>query len=298
MKTNSSMPAAVKRYLHLMGGTLGLIGVIFVIMKLGSYAHEINLTRFNMEDGFLILFLSLLYGASNILLAQAWWYLLSFLGNKTTQTWAIKTYGISQLAKYVPGNIFHLAGRQAMGMAAGFKAGVLVKSTLWELGLLTVAGTLFSLLAVPLILPDVSKSTAIMAFIVLVIGCVRVMKRLLSSAVGSALLRQITFLAISGVIFIVATLIVTPKIIPSAIFIPLCGAYVVAWLAGLVTPGAPAGAGVREMVLLFLLDGLITPVDLLLVVVLGRIITILGDLFFFIIALKYFNERQICTKCP
>ena len=298
MKTDISMPTLVKRYLHLIGGALGLIGVIFVIIKLGSYAHEINLTRFNMTDGFLILFLSLLYGASNILLAQAWWYLLSFLGNKTTQTWAIKTYGISQLAKYVPGNIFHLAGRQAMGMAAGFTAGVLVKSTLWELGLLTVAGTLFGLLAVPLILPDLSKSTPIIIFIVLVIGCICVMKHLLSSAVGSAFLRQITFLAISGFIFIVAILIVAPKIITSAIFIPLCGAYVVAWLAGLVTPGAPAGAGVREMVLLFLLDGLITPVDLLLVVVLGRIITVLGDLFFFIIALKYFKARQICTKSP
>jgi uncharacterized membrane protein YeaQ/YmgE (transglycosylase-associated protein family) len=44
----------------------------------------------------------------------------------------------------------------------------------------------------------------------------------------------------------------------------ICGAYVVAWLAGLLTPGAPA--------------------DLLTAIVLGRIVTVFGDVVFYLLA--------------
>ena len=60
-----------------------------------------------------------------------------------------------------------------------------------------------------------------------------------------------------------------------------CGAYTAAWLAGFVTPGAPAGLGVRELVLVFLLDGHAAEPDLLPAVVLSRVVTVLGDTFFF-----------------
>ncbi|MGD9700712.1 hypothetical protein [Acinetobacter sp.] len=59
----------------------------------------------------------------------------------------------------------------------------------------------------------------------------------------------------------------------------------VAWLVGLITPGAPAGVGVREMVLLFLLGDQIAHLNLLLAVLLGRIVTMGGDLLFFIISI-------------
>lgn len=66
------------------------------------------------------------------------------------------------------------------------------------------------------------------------------------------------------------------------LWIPLSGVYVLAWLAGLVTPGAPAGVGVRELVLLFLLKGIVAEADLLLAVVLGRVVTVVGDFGFFV----------------
>jgi uncharacterized membrane protein YbhN (UPF0104 family) len=59
------------------------------------------------------------------------------------------------------------------------------------------------------------------------------------------------------------------------------GAYVVAWLAGLVTPGAPAGVGVREMVLIFLLGHAIPETELLPAVVVSRLVTVAGDVLFF-----------------
>jgi uncharacterized membrane protein YbhN (UPF0104 family) len=67
-------------------------------------------------------------------------------------------------------------------------------------------------------------------------------------------------------------------------WLAVCGAYVVAWLIGLITPGAPAGVGVRELVLLFLLKDTITEAELVLVVLLGRTVTVTGDLLAFVFA--------------
>ena len=62
------------------------------------------------------------------------------------------------------------------------------------------------------------------------------------------------------------------------------GAFVLAWLIGLVTPGAPAGGGIREAVLLFLLGHRYAPGDLLLAIVLGRSVNIVGDVGYFLLA--------------
>jgi hypothetical protein len=65
----------------------------------------------------------------------------------------------------------------------------------------------------------------------------------------------------------------------------------VAWLAGLLTPGAPAGVGVREIMLLFLLGTVVGRADLLLAAVLSRVITVTGDGGFFVWASLKGRER-------
>ena len=58
-----------------------------------------------------------------------------------------------------------------------------------------------------------------------------------------------------------------------------------AWLAGLLTPGAPAGIGVRELVLVLLLKGIVPEAELLLAVLLSRLVTVGGDLLFYLVAM-------------
>lgn len=275
------MRPALKRWLHIIGGGFGLLGVVFVVMRLNTYAEQIDLTRFDTTAWSLISLFALVYGSANVLLAQAWWHLLAFFDVEVERRWAVKAYGLSQLAKYVPGNIFHLAGRQALGMAAGLPARALAKSALWELGLIVAAGMLFSLLSAPLVWPELPEYASAGAFGAILTGLVIALRQLLSPSVSAALLWQIIFLAISGAVFVGVLVLVIPAFITLSAFSALCGAYVIAWLAGLVTPGAPAGVGVREFVLLFLLGKQIPEADLLLAVVLGRVVTIIGDLLFF-----------------
>ncbi len=226
--------------------------------------------------------LAMIYGLSNVLLSFAWWHLLGHFGASTRRCWAVRAYGISQIAKYVPGNIFHLAGRQTIGMAAGVPGWALAKSAMWEVGLIATAGILF----VPLTLPFLPPHFPILAsggFFITMLGVsALLMWRFIGPPVVWALGWQVVFLAISGLVF-VGIIELQVKIAGREGFIifPIVGAYVLAWLSGFVTPGSPAGLGIRELVLLFLLNGIVGGKDLLVAVVLGRIVSVSGDIVFF-----------------
>jgi hypothetical protein len=275
------MGISAKRWLHIVGGSICLVGVVFVVLRLATYSHHLDFSRFNIIAGLVIVLLAFTYGLASVMLAHAWWHLLYFLGVKTGWRWSAETYGVSQLAKYVPGNIFHLAGRQALGLAAGLPARPLAKSAVLELGLMAAGGVLYSLLVLPLVFSGVSALVSTGLFVVVSATLLITLRRLISPSVAAALFWQIIFLAVSGMVFVGTLAIVVPATSDFPAFSALCSAYVVAWLAGLLTPGAPAGVGVRELVLLFLLGGQIFEVDLVIAVVLGRLITVTGDLLYF-----------------
>lgn len=277
----------MKRVLHWVGTLLALAGVVFVVLRLRDYGAQINFTRLNGALGLKITVLALLYGLANVMLAFAWWNLLMQFGSRPSRRWALKTYGISQLAKYVPGNIFHLAGRQAMGMAEGISGWVLARSSIWELGLISLTGSTFGFLALPLILPQVEGSLAAGIFGIVVCLAGLATGRYLGVWVARAFIYYVGYLAVSGLLFVAITGTVTNADLMSLPWMGLASAYVVAWLCGLLTPGAPAGVGVREFVLLFLLKGLVNQEDLLLTIVLGRLVTVLGDAVFWFVSTLY-----------
>ena len=208
---------------------------------------------------------------------------MAHFGVQVTRLWSLRTYGISQLAKYLPGNFFHLAGRQAMGMAAGVSALSLAKSALWELGLIAVAGMLYGWLVLPLLMPGFPSIVSIILFLGTVWVVAYLLCRIIGPQVAVSFGWQMLFLAVSGGTFVILlAMIVSSTVLHVQTWLLIGGAYVFAWLLGLVTPGAPAGVGVREMILLLLLKGFVADADLLMAVLLGRLVTVLGDLSFFV----------------
>ena len=278
------MPSHLKTLLHVIGSALGLFGIVFVAIQLNAYSEQIDLSKFNAAVWFLVILLAMLYAAASVMLVQAWLQLLGMLGITAGRRWALKTYGMSQLAKYVPGNIFHLAGRQALGLAAGLPGFALAKSVVWELGLFACAGAFFGGLAMALIWTVPSASILIPTFVTISVGAVVVLRQLLSPAAGTAFAWQLSFLSVSSAVFVGVLEICAPLDLSLSVYIKVCAVYVLAWLAGFVTPGAPAGVGIRELVILFMLRGEFAESDLLLSIVLGRCVTVLGDFLFFILA--------------
>lgn len=294
------MRPILKRTLHWGGSAAAIAGIAFVALRLHDYGAEIDFARFDLTAWSWVAALALIYGLSNLMLALAWWNLLGQFGACTSRRWAVRVYGISQIAKYVPGNIFHLAGRQAMGMAAGLAGWPLAKSAVWELGLISATGGLFGLLALPLLVPGLPVTASAELFAASIGIAVILLLRFIGLPVARAFGWYAGFLVISALLFVgLVELLADNPVSGVGFWLLLGGAYVLAWLIGLVTPGAPAGVGVRELVLLFLLKGIIGEADLLLVVMVGRMMTVGGDGLFYVISLLLPQQApaQHTPKC-
>lgn len=62
------------------------------------------------------------------------------------------------------------------------------------------------------------------------------------------------------------------------------GMYTLSWVIGFVTPGAPAGLGIREVIMSSLLTGIVSGELVVTAVILYRMVTIIGDVGGFLIA--------------
>ena len=68
----------------------------------------------------------------------------------------MQVFGVTQLAKYIPGNFFHLASRQTVGMSDGNEAMPLLKSAFWEFAAIMTSAVIFGLWLGPLLFDGVS----------------------------------------------------------------------------------------------------------------------------------------------
>lgn len=279
------------KVLHRIGSSLSILGITFVAIKLFEYKDLIEFSNFRFLIWVLLLTLAVCYGLSGMLLALAWRDILRHFNVVIRRRWAIWAYGITQLARYVPGNIFHLVGRQTIGASNGLPAWPLAKASIWELGIIALTGGLYILLVLPIFLPSIPQSLATLAFFILLLFTIFFTLRWISASIALAIFLYAVFLGCSGLIFVTVLLLSHTNFSVNIPF--LCGAYVIAWLAGLITPGAPAGAGVRELVLYSLLYTLITKEEIVVGVLLARVVTVFGDLLFYLIASFLFYQKGL-----
>ena len=262
------------------GTILGLIGVIFVIERLLAYRSELSFDGWRWQSYGALIVLCSAYCAANLFLVLGWHALLSHLHAAQKFSWSLRVYAVTQIAKYLPGNIFQFAGRQAIGASAGISHKILLKSSLWEIILLALAaGSFFPALAYKFL--PMSKSVAFGGFcilaLILVAVAIFVAPKLLSWAAANYAGQVIS----SSVIFAGVYVLAGGEIATGFDMLILMAGFALSWLAGLLTPGAPAGIGVREAALLFFLSGLASPGVILTAALLGRIVTTVGDLMFF-----------------
>jgi uncharacterized membrane protein YbhN (UPF0104 family) len=290
MQGGPKLSVTVKAWANGIGMVLAVASILFVVQRLAGYATQIAPSQVGPQVYAAIAALAVVYGAANLLLARGWLHLLHGFGVDAAWRWTVRVYAQSQLAKYVPGNIFQFVGRQAMGVAAGIGNAPLAKSTIAELLILAAAGAMF----VPLVAPvlarwagfDAAAQVAVWAgppATLLAMGAALLVIRGQAGVhAARAALSYLSFVALSSAVFTCCFALLAGGV-PVANTSLIIGSYVAAWLLGLVTPGAPAGLGIREVVLLALLDGLTDPATILLAVVLGRVVTVSGDLGFFLI---------------
>jgi len=96
-------------------GSLAFVAHV-VIRNLGSLPAGVWSVRFLLA----LTVLGVSYGMLIILIAVAWGSFLHALGVVASWPEIIVVYGKTNLAKYLPGNVFHFAGRQLVGHDHGW----------------------------------------------------------------------------------------------------------------------------------------------------------------------------------
>lgn len=239
----------------------------------------------------------------------AWSRLLADMGVKWSWGRTSAVIGVTQIAKYVPGNVAQHLGRAALALARNMPpdvfAGSVLLETLLVMGAALLVGCLGWLCAMG---PGLAGSGVLgqtLGLTLLVLGlaipaCVvllRVLRSLRrkSEWVGKWISEDLRFPGLGAVCqaalayalnFLVLGLslwLLCATLSPAARFdyLYLTAAFAFAWLAGFMAPGLPAGLGAREGVLGIFLSGYLPEAELLNVLLGMRLATMGGDLLSF-----------------
>jgi hypothetical protein len=240
---------------------------------------------------------ALIYGVAGFLLSAAWREILAAERPPGPAAAYHAIYGRTQIAKYLPGNCFHFLGRQVLGRALGHSQAALALASLVEAGLLIAVAASLTL---PLSMSRLGGwSLLLLAGAGLALALGFAAPRLLparfwpgarspATSAGHRLLRALGlhaafFAAAGGVLWLLALLVAPQATAPGPL--TSIGAFALAWVAGFVTPGAAAGVGVREAVLMVALDGPLGPEASAVVALAFRLVTTAGDGVFCALAL-------------
>lgn len=280
-----------------------LLALTYALLKLGASWQEVATRVMSPGLRYYIGVGALVYGAAGFLLSSAWGLLLRVVGEPdVTLSMAHAMYGRTQIAKYIPGNVFHLAGRHAIGRTQGLGNSSLASAALLEALLLIACTTSISLLWGGDLFLERVRPAAVIGALALLAAAVLILARGLrnrsvdlpatASAVNTrlrAILRLIAawilygafFVVVAGLLWGLLRLTGADSARTSPRYDSCLAAISLAWLAGFLVPGATAGLGVREGVLIALLSHGAGTAEAVVASFAYRVVTVLGDAVFF-----------------
>jgi glycosyltransferase 2 family protein len=253
---------------------------------------------------------SVLYAALLAGLTVGFVHLVHASGHRAaTVKEGLAVWGKANMAKYLPGNVLHFAGRQLLGGRFGWPQGGIAAASLLEIVLQIVLP--FGL-AMLLLLGSgklamleahgdwpwhlVLLVAAALASALLLVGLrARLPSRLLAplarlvqpnpaALLPAAFCYLVFFVGMSLIVWALHGL-VTGHL--SAHELPiLAAAFLISWVVGFVVPGAPGGIGVREGSFAVLGGVFLAPDALIIAAVLMRLVTLLGEGLLFLLAVR------------
>lgn len=317
----------MKRWLHRAGmlvaiaGSLVFIGYVVSTLDIQSLREHLNVRAL-----IALCAAAFLYAFLVPLGALAWQWMLAALGHRERLFPLLAIFATTQAGKYLPGNVGHHVGRIGLSLAQGIPLAVLVASMAYEICLLLLADLFTALGAGSLSAPGLrvllqlgnSNSGVVLAACLAILGLAAI--PLLSRALPwlttlvirrrggvdvapvalpvRTMLRVIALYVLAMLLMGTGLSVLAFGLFPAAPidFALLTTAFALAWVVGFVTPGAPAGLGVREAVLLLLLAHGMGAANASLLIIALRIATTLGDMLCFILGLAMMPHARALRR--
>ncbi|MCZ6828604.1 MAG: lysylphosphatidylglycerol synthase domain-containing protein [Gammaproteobacteria bacterium] len=281
--------------LNTAGRLLALLGIAFVALEVYDNLESLQAATAH-SSVFAIGLGAVIYTLALGTLSVAWMVMLNYYqGSRFSLASCHYCYARSQIAKYLPGNVFHYAGRYALSRSMGASDRAILSATAEELlgvaAVFAVCGTLAAALsgdqlevwsAIPL--PGLGLIMAIGMLGGRGLLALPLAGPYRLSGWSPRLLQSWGLFLLFLLLSLAVVLILTDQFRDLAGFSQLAtlvAAFCLSWLLGFIVPGAPGGIGVREAAFILLLDPLGMGTQALSIVLQFRLITIVGDLLFF-----------------
>ena len=299
MSVIKALISRLKPYLRwiILGGT-----VFFIASAIHQNWQEVAAIRITATGYFKLAIALIITLLAHIWSGWVWSWILRELNQPATGLWSIRVYLTTNLAKYLPGNVWHFYGRVIAAKNAGFSVEAATLSVVLEPLLMAAA-------ALAIALTTGSRTNGIIQLLCLSAVLIAIHPKFLNPLLQLAsrlkkkpqdaqagqtqqpvqipqpvqirrypllpLLGEAGFVALRGLGFLLTLSALSPI---ASTQIPLIfSAFSFAWVLGLVVPGAPGGIGVFEATAIALLNSEIATGIIIGGVALYRMISILAE---------------------
>lgn len=290
-----SRPAGRGRPWHLAASGVSALAVAWVVWRFAAHVHALPETR-TSDLALVVVSGSIAYAVLNALLVLAWRWLLGAYDRRPRPATAYAVWARSQIAKYLPGNFLHLASRHVLGRNRDLSHPGLVFAGIFEIASLVGAAVTIAAFGAARTRTGPSALWIAGAGALVAAFCwpfaERVLRRFPPTSTAMAALPALSsralwrllvpawvlhlgFLSGTGVLLFALLGYLWPQ--DAVAGGTVVAAFAVAWLAGLVVPGAPGGLGVREAMLVLQLTPGVGAATATAAALVLRAITLAGD---------------------
>lgn len=238
----------LKNIAYFLGKSLGILALIYIFYTL---SQEYTLSTFMESFYDLLSTLPLLFALNLLSIVvgiYAWHIMLLHYTDKPFK-YILSYYYFTktEIAKYLPGNIFHFIGRQALASRVGITQIQMAKiSTLFTF--LLLAGTIFSSTLFFSFTSYSHKYLMICMLLASVVAIVVVRFTYTSFPFTKKIKMNVLLtvsISIQGIMLAIIIMQQSETFSISQFYL-IASIYIISWLIGFVTPGASGGLGVRE----------------------------------------------------
>lgn len=285
----------MNRYWRWIGVALSIACLVFFGMRLHQHWQAVDSLAIRVSGLWALGMATLVYLMTHGVAVFAWRFSLRSVECHAPLRELARIQLLSQFGKYLPGNVGQHLGKLSMAAQYGLPKGQIFASMLIDTFAVLIAAGICSLPAFDLIRPYLAVTDTVRIGLVVVsllstvavaslfvgrvrryaIDTLRLHAIKQPSAIPLAILTHGTnFVAGTATLWLVAHAFGSSSLSSA---LPLCGVFSAAWLLGFLIPGAPAGVGVRDAVLLVGLSPLVGSEGATMVSAFHRIITTVGD---------------------
>ncbi len=284
----------IKKILKIVGGILAIISIFLLIKLLQESYAQIQHKEFNLQTISLYGLLISLSLFTYLLFAYAWQLLIKSKYPDFQLTESFRIISLSQIAKYLPGNVAHFASRYYLADKHLNKKDTTI-TLLIETGLFALASfvigcgyffyhDVFSIFDKNKVL-ILFAMVFVIIFLIIIFVIINKKKHIpLKSPVSNIFPAMMLYLLLPFMgglsIYLLFQLILNESSVP---YLLCVFSFSISFLLGFIVPGAPGGIGIREYSFTLLMTPFTSSILALEAILIFRVLSLIGDIILFVI---------------